>query len=58
MKLILDTEKRTISEIPQESDKSISKYILEADISNILAMYWAYKQRCSQKPRLHRSGAP
>lgn len=38
MKLILDTEKRTISEIPQESDKSISKYILEADISNILAM--------------------
>lgn len=38
MKLLLDTEKRTISEIPQESDKTISKYTLEADIGNILAM--------------------
>lgn len=38
MKLILDTGKRTISEIPQESDKTISIYTLEADIGNILAM--------------------
>ena len=38
MKLILDTEKRTISEIPQESDETISKHTLEADIGNILAM--------------------
>lgn len=38
MKLILDTEKRTIDEIPQELDETISKYTLEADVGNILAM--------------------